>query len=342
MIESRNVRPWMASAVRAALTLAAIACAGCQLPGARLAPAEEADLERRAMDLLIRAVQSDKDVLRANAMEALVKVDAEVGKPYFRTSLDAPNAMVRYAACVSLGEIRDAFSLNALRRRLSDPDPRVRIAAAFAVYRCGDVNAGKELLDALRDSPDERMRADAAYLIGRLGDAKALRALQRALDRETSSYVVVHIETAMALLGDDAKVDKLIAYMLKSDSVTRLLAIQGLAELQDERARDALAYRVNDDSDYLQTRLLAARGLGRLGRNTGYRLAYSTLTAVSQDVHEQMRIRSNAALALGAIGDRRALAALRDRAANDSDERVQVAAAYAILMVLRHDSAHTP
>ena len=42
----------------------------------------------------------------------------------------------------------------------------------------------------------------------------------------------------------------------------------------------------------------------------------------------------NAALALGAIGDRRALATLRRLAEVDADPRVQVAACWAILQVL--------
>jgi len=47
-----------------------------------------------------------------------------------------------------------------------------------------------------------------------------------------------------------------------------------------------------------------------------------------------MKLRVNAALALGAIGDDRALPALQNLAQSD-DERVQVAACYAILQVLR-------
>lgn len=339
----RTDSPNRANERRGALCAALLTCLGvlsigCEAPGRRLPPDVEVALETRSLDLLSRAAESELDVLRANAMEALVKVDPEMGRPHFRAALEVTTPLVRYAGCIACGDVRDRNSLPILRRLLDEPDARVRLAAAYAVYRCGDTGAGRILLDNMNDNPDEKMRAEAAYLIGKLGDRKAIRALQKAETQETSSYVVVHIQTALAFLGEMRMVDRLIEYMLKSDSVTRLLALQGLVELRDDRARRALAYRVTDNSDYLETRLLAARGLGRLGDPSGYRLAYASLSYRAQgkqDENDQMRVRVNAALALGAIADRKALGALRDLAESESDERVQVAAAMAILQIVR-------
>lgn len=256
---NRIVPPQRANNRIIALCAAMILCTGlltvgCEAPGRRLPPDQEVALESRALDLLTRAAESELDVLRANAMEALVKVDPEMGRPHFRAALEVTTPLVRYAGCIASGDVRDRNSLPILRRLLEEPDARVRMAAAYAVYRCGETGAGRILLDNLTDNPDEKMRAEAAYLIGKLGDRKATRALQKAEPQETSSYVVVHIQTALALLGEIRMVDRLIEYMLKSDSVTRLLALQGLVELRDDRARRALAYRVSDESDYLEDR----------------------------------------------------------------------------------------
>lgn len=326
-----------AARVRAtAAVLATAACLGCAPRGVLLPTQQERQLEGRAVDLLVRATQHDADVVCANAMEALARVAPDSGKPGFRAALDSPQPLVRYAACVAIGDCRDRTALAAVRRRLEDSDQRVRLGAAYALCRCGELAWGGPLLaNTLRDHPDEKMRAEAAYLIGKLGDKQATTRLKTAHKREPSGYAVVHIETALALLGDDAMADRLIQYILKSDNVTRLLALQALIELADPRARRALLYRLNDKSDHLETRLLAARALGRLGDPAGYNLALDSLTHSAADNNDQMRVRVNAALALGAIQERRSLASLQQLAESDADERVQVAACLAILEILR-------
>lgn len=308
---------------------------GCHGPNVRLTPAQSAQLEQRATALLLRAAQSDLDVVRANAIEALVDLAPDENLPLFRAAVTSGNTLVRCAGCVALGEARDTASLRALRRLLNDPDPRVRLGAAFAACRCGDTSPGRILVQTLNDHPDEKLRAEAARLIGELDEPKTLKRLKLALGREDSGYVVVHIESALAKLGDDDSLDKLIQYALKSDTVTVLLALQTLVELADPRTRETLQYRLRNEVDYLQTRLIAARGLGRLGLGDGYELATKSLFGTGEDENETMQIRANAALALGAIGQPRALPLLERLAESEDDARTQVAACYAICQILR-------
>lgn len=309
---------------------------GCGPRGAILPTEQERQVEGRTLDLLVRAAQSDVDVVAANAMEALVQVAPDSGSAAFRSGLDSPDAIVRYAACVSIGDSRDRGSAGAVRRRLEDADPRVRLGAAYALCRTGEMRwGGPVLAGALVDHSDERMRAEAAYLIGKVGDKNALKRLRAAQKREESAYAVAFIEAAMAALGDDKMIDRMIQYTLKSDSVTRLLALQALIEIADPRGRRALLYRLNDETDHRETRLLAARALGRIGDRSGYDYALDSLSKSASDLNDQMRIRANAALALGAIRERRAIPALQRVAESDGDERVQVAACYAILEIIR-------
>ena len=199
---------------------------------------------------------------------------------------------------------------------------------------CDDHNAADVLVETLADHPDEKVRAEAASLIGKLGEPRALKRLRLAAARDDSSYVVVHVEAAMARLGDFESRNHIVEYALKSDMVTILLALQTLVDLADPQTADALEYRLHNEADYVQTRLIAARALGVIGNGDGYRLALDNLQARGRDEIETMQIRSNAALALGAIGNRQALPALRRLAEFEHDPRSQVAACYAICQIL--------
>lgn len=335
MHRERSVCPARRCTPGAAAALLWMLCStGCGVtPQIQLSREEQLGLEDRAMELLRRAAQSDLDVVCCNAIEALVHLDPRGARPYFREALKSESPMVRFAGCVAVGQTADRTVPASIQKCLRDPDPRVRLAAAFAAARTFDAQAAQTLRDALNDSPDENLRCDAAFLIGKLGDRRALRFLRFRTQREQSTKVLVHIYGAMAELGDSRAVDQLITYA-QGDAVSRLIALQTLADLQQEIAREALLYRMGQAEDYLEARLIAARGLGRLGSDAGYRLALDATRHVAKDPTDTMRIRSLAALALGAIGDPRALPALLTLAEDQSDARVQVAACYAICQIV--------
>ncbi len=307
---------------------------GCQSSAAQVSPTREAPLARRALTLLRAAAKYDDPIVRANAIEALADVDPRASIELFRAAAAAESKLVRYAGLVALGDIRDRDSLVVLRRLLKASDAHVRIGAAYATYRCGRSGAARVLVDALNDSPDEKVRADAAYLIGKLGEKKAVKRLKLALRREKTSYVQVHIVSALAMLGDEESIDALI-YYTQSDITSRLIALQTLDRLAVSRARPALHRLLDDKQTYLQIRLLAARALARLNDRKGYDLAVQSLSRTGQNADETMQIRVNAALALGAMRQSKALPLLEKLAKNETDPRVQVAAAYAICQITR-------
>ena len=108
--------------------------------------------------------------------------------------------------------------------------------------------------------------------------------------------------------------------------------------------KGCLLHQRLQDAQHIEIRLAAARGLGWCGRSDGYDVAHRALRFRSwrptagnpEDVveNQMMRIRSMAALALGAIGDDRAVPALRRLMDTTTDPRVTVAAAAALLEVL--------
>lgn len=308
-------------------------CSGCTDARVRLTPLEKADLERRAEGLLMRAAASDIDVARCNAIEALVDVRGARAVSVYRTALKSKSAMVRFAGLVALGDVRDRDSLNEFIAALRDDHPLVRLAAAFAAHRCGETGQGRVLLAALKDSPDEHVRAEAAHLIGKLGEGKAAAVL-RSATRDKSGLVAVQASAALAELGESDGIDRLIEYAY-GELNSRMLALQGLSRKPDERARDTLTFILNNPDEYIETRLAAARGLGGLNSKAGFDIAERSMSHTDKDQNEQARVRVLAATALGAIGDERGLPALRDAAESSSDERVQIAASYAMLQILR-------
>jgi HEAT repeat protein len=316
---------------------------GCTAPqpaDPKVSPQEQAELEQRARDLLLRAARSDIDVIACNATESLVTIAPRDGLAAFRAAPRAESPLTRFAGYVALGDVRDKASMDLFRRGLDDAAARVRLAAAYAANRCGDSSSAPLLAYTLTDAQDENLRADAAWLIGRLGDKRTIKRLRAALDApgtRKSTKVEVQVLGALAGLGDGKALLQLIEYARGPyDRLRRVLAVQALAEVAAPQAREVLLFRLRSTDDYLQTRLMAARGLGKLGDAEGYALAadsthYADKGAADPE-DETMRVRSLAALALGEIGQRRALPLLKTLAQSD-DQRVQVAASFAICRI---------
>jgi len=208
----------------------------------------------------------------------------------------------------------------------------VRLGAAYALCRLGYSGPARLLVHTLLEDRDEYRRSEAAWLLGKLGEPRAAAWLRHAKRREQVTRVRVHIDAALAMLGDRDARREIINYT-QGDAVSRVIALQTLVILADPTAREALLYRLQDERDYLQTRLLAARALGVIGSSAGYKLASDAARFASDDPTETMQVRVNAALALGAIGDDRALGRLQELA-RSADPRVQVAACWAICQIV--------
>jgi len=344
-VGNRAGRP--AAIVFAALgILCGVALCGCArgTPPVTLTPAERLTLQGRALDLLLRAAESDTDFVAANAIEALVLVAPREGVPVFRKAIQSPSPLVRYAGYVALGEVRDTQSTPAIVEGVKDAHRLVRMAAAFAAYRCGREGAARILARTLTDSPDEALRADAATLIGRLREQRARRWLEAALlvpVNERSTRVSLQVHFALAKLGVEPSVQELIVYS-QGNAAIRPEALLLLAPLRNPAPYDALQYRLfSPDEDYVEARLIAARGLGGLGSADGFEYALQMLAYVdpnprpsAEKPDQTFAVRSLAAHALAEIADVRAVPGLRAVAATSDDRRLQVAASYALCKIL--------
>lgn len=313
-------------------------------PSTTLSRAEQMGLQNRALELLLRAAHSADPFVACNAIEALADVAPRDGRPAFRRAVRAPDPLVRYAGFVASGVLRDCEVMAAAKEGVHDSHPNVRLAAAFCAYRCGKEGAARILVQALTGAPQESIRADAATLLGRLDEPRAvawLRRAARSAANQKSTRVRLQIHGALARLGDEDGLRQLVIYS-HGDTAARIEALLLLAQLDHQQARDDLLYALlGPEEDYLEARLVAARGLGKLGYHEGFDLALQSLTYTDpnpnpapDDPDQTFAVRSLAAHALAAIGDPRALPALRDVAADPSDPRLQVAASYAICKIL--------
>jgi HEAT repeat protein len=335
----------MALPLATALGLLLVMAGGCNGPTGTvtLTPQERLELESRALDLLTRAARSEQDDVACNAIEALARVAPRDGLPIFRDAVRSPSPLVRYAGFAALGEVRDRASLPAMTAGINDVSPHVRLAAAFAACRCGKDGYARILVRTLTDTPEENLRADAATLLGRLGEPRAVKALRAALQspaNKNSKPVTLALHGALAALGQEASLRELITYS-QGDTATRSVALLLLADLGKPEARDALRYRLlGVGEEYVEARLIAARGLGKLGYRDGYDLAMQMLTFTDpnpdptpENPDRTYPVRSMAVHALAEIGDPRAIVALRQLAGAQDDPRLQVAACYAIYKI---------
>ncbi len=322
-------------------------CAGCGAdaqPGVKptrpVTPEEALELHSRALDLLLRAAAGDLNDVSCNAIEALVEVAPREGLPAFRAAIQSESPLVRYAGFVALGQVRDTASVPAIRAGLNDSNPLVRLAAAFAAYRCGKTGAARLLVRTLTDSPEENERAEAAALLGRLEEPQAERWLRAALRypaNDRSNRVTLQIYGALAQLGRPDAVRELNSFS-QADTETRTDALLLLARIGHPLSQDVLRFVLNRETEYLETRLLAARGLARCGLREGFDFAlrmalYKDPNRDPQAADRTFPVRSTAIHALAEYRDPRALPILRDIAADPSDARLQVAAAYAICRI---------
>ena len=123
-------------------------------------------------------------------------------------------------------------------------------------------------------------------------------------------------------------------------------AVSALASARSPLYHDTFAYKLATAS-HVETKLAAARGLGLLGDDRGFELALRSLShsearfgdANDPPEDQILRVRQLAASALGAIGRVEALPALSRIMREESDPRMRVSAARAILEVLRAEQS---
>lgn len=319
---------------------ALLVASGCQ--DISLSPINEIQLRDKALTGLKNGARyRPNPLIRAQAIEALSETAPSHGRIFFRQALRDLAPGVRFAASMALGMIRDTGAAEMLRSRLGDDDPSVRAAVVFALHRLGEQSYTSVLADNLLRDPSVEVRRNTALILGRLGEPGSIRLLRHAA-RDKDESVVLQAHEAMALLKDPKALQQLAVQAHDGAGHRQAMALLAMGRTGNHRFLDVLRLRLNK-GPYLETRLAAARALGQLGYPDGLQIALKAAdfnpprpSPADNDSPENRlrRIRTMAVLALGAIGDRAGLPILKKRLDDQSDPRLQIAAAKAILEIL--------
>lgn len=173
--------------------------------------------------------------------------------------LDDADYRVRAGLLRALGRAGRPGDFDALRRRLSDSHPAVRVAAGRALARTHTAAAAEALLDHLEE-PDEEVRHNLiASLrgIGEHGHAAIVARLVGADDRVNAAVAQV-----LELPNGDGL--EILRHVLEHDGPqARLAAVRALGHFGEERDTRILADLLDDDDETV--RLAARNSLRALG-----------------------------------------------------------------------------
>ncbi|UCC29468.1 MAG: HEAT repeat domain-containing protein [Phycisphaerales bacterium] len=301
-------------------------------------------LERRAMEYLTAAIRYQANpVVRVEAVEALESNGCNEGLPWIRAALLDDHPAVRFAACVAVGRCADPVALGSIRKCVDDQDASVQVAALFALHYLGQTRQTGRIPTYLLNHEDATVRRNAALILGLLEEPSAVKVLARAM-RDRDAGVRQHALEAMARFGNREAKQELVFMTNTGIGSEEVFAIGALAETGDPVYVETFRYKLST-ATHLETRLAAARGLGRLGSDEGFETALRALRTrkpLIEDPNDPpagqiLRVRQMAAAALGVIGRAEALPALAELMEDPDDPRVQVSAARAILEILAAD-----
>lgn len=227
-------------------------------------------LREASLEILEAAAFSDSPLLRANALEALQTVPNRV-EPIARASLTDENSGVRFASLMTIGKLRLQNSRQFIGPLLSDPDPRVRMAAIYALHRFGERIDQTPIADHLL-SGDTGIRSQAAYILGEIGNPSAIPLL-----RDTVEPPRITNDAAQRVEQDRLR-------RQTDQTLFRLQVAEALLKLGDERVRhvlhSALYPKYRDD---LEAAVLAAQILGEIRDESAIRQLVELIEQTTSD-----------------------------------------------------------
>ena len=337
----------------ASLSLALCSGFGCAQPRrGPLPPVVQADFHAASLKLLEEAAFGDDPAHRMQAIEAFKATAPQegLGRLVIPLNIDNEYPGVAFAALMAAGEIRARTLLDRIRTRAESSNPHVKMAALFALHRLGSTGRTGELSGFLLKHPDARVRANAALVLGRMGENEHVKLLRMALRQERKSAPKLQILEALATYGDTYAAERLIFQGYSAIPQQSAIALMMLATAKCVQAEDLFWYRLQS-SGHPEIQLQAARGLALLGHDDGFDVALRNLyfnapiRGLADDPRDRQiaRIRGLAALALEAIGDPAALAALKD--AFDSkgqSDYVRIAVARAAIRIIGRRGTSNP
>jgi HEAT repeat protein len=318
-----------------AFNLAMLFVVGCQQPQqAPLVsdlPPLTGDLPSQARQVVLDGLADSDPQIRANAVEVIATTKEVRLMPKAQKLLQDQAIPVKFIAVLAVGDLQYTLAKDEIGRLLSDPNPNIKIAAAYAMSKLGQAEYFKVFRNAVT-SEDQTVRANAALLLGKSGQKEALRVLWWTLRQpDSTDKVVLQAAESIAALQDERIYPKLWSRLISAYADDRVLGIRAMGALGTEQAKNAIITMLDDNIP--EVRLTAAAQLGRLGEPIGEaRVAevFEKNLLTGMDADGQQRVKVLAALAIGEIGTE-GLTKHLPQLLHDSSKPVRLAAARAIL-----------
>jgi HEAT repeat protein len=131
---------------------------------------------------LIQDLDSEDDLVKADAIRELGNLKAKESVPKIINALQDGNRIIRADAADALGKIGDKRAVSHLIERLKDEDWCVKAQAADALGKIGDKRAVSYLIERLKDKKENwSIQRRAAQALANIGDPKAFQPLIDAL-----------------------------------------------------------------------------------------------------------------------------------------------------------------
>ena len=313
------------------------------------------EIGKPAVESLIQALEHEDEDVRMGAADALGKIgDKRAVEDLIYALLIDEDEIVREKAAEALGKIGDKRAVEPLLQALESEYPNVRYGAAIALGGIADESAVEPLIQALKDwnsTLQSTLRMGVIEALGKIRDKGAVEPLVHAL-KDENMYGREEAAKALEKMGWMPRNDDERAYYLfakrKWDEFVKLgkIAIEPLIP----RLIRVFEYDARDLDK-------AAKVLGKIGEpaikflikdvlgSESYEYAVNVLVKIGESaveplIHALKSKCGNAALALGKIGDKRAVEPLI-RALNDEKRYVRECAAEA-LGELRDERAIKP
>ncbi len=335
--------------------------------------------ETRSVDGLIHDLKHPDAPRRLEAARLLGVNRVRTAVPALIEASEDPDNEVRYAVVRALHQIGDTRALGTFIQRTRDSETRIRresvdgIIDIYVVEQGGFVSGLKkvvtflnplssdydsrtvepyvpvsqEAINALIDLlfvSDTGLREHAARALGILRAGSALRAIEDALNRETSNGVKVELIRAIYKIGDPEGGEAVVPFIRDPDKRTHDEAILTAGRLRVKSAVKILddLYRLGVEERRKIFGLVPVSGTDDLQRKVLEALSYIGDPS-SKDIFEDAlsdsrdHYRRYAAEGLGRIGDPSYTRLLAERYLRETSSSVKLAMSYALFLLGREE-----
>lgn len=255
------------------------------------------------------------------ALDANLSVSVSADEESLADALDAANEGING---VELDPDEDSETIAALLEATEELQAGVDAAEEWgdlSVREQLDAQGFYDVLDHTKDYPPEW---HALKVYEKRGEVDMILL---ALEKFDSNFMEEHCVDALKKLGNEAAIEPMLQRAGKRDKP----GIEVLGKIGSEEALDTLLDYVDTPKDPLLQKV-TMKALGEIGSDE------ATQEIADQLVAESEEVRSQAARALGLLGDTRAIVPLADVLSDDESDKVRGSAAWALNQIGTRDA----